>query len=76
MESLKDYVKRFIQAVLEVEDHSDKVVIVSMVKGLRPRPLFESLSKNVSDTQSTLQSKVDKYIAAEELSTPSVEGEE
>ncbi|GFY88793.1 hypothetical protein Acr_06g0007330 [Actinidia rufa] len=36
-ESLKDFVKRFNQAVLEVEDHSDKV------------------------------SKVDKYIAAEEL---------
>ncbi|GFY86564.1 hypothetical protein Acr_05g0002030 [Actinidia rufa] len=41
-ESLKDFVKRFNQAVLDVEDPSDK-------------------------TLSALQSKADKYIAAEEL---------
>ena len=30
-ERLKDYVKRFNQAVLEVEDPSDKVVIMAML---------------------------------------------
>ncbi|GFS37212.1 hypothetical protein Acr_00g0050680 [Actinidia rufa] len=35
--------------------------------GLRPGPLFDSLSKNVPETLSALQSKADKYIAAEEL---------
>ncbi|GFY95143.1 hypothetical protein Acr_10g0005280 [Actinidia rufa] len=66
-ESLKDFVKRFNQAVLEVEDPSDKVVIMAMMEGLRPGPLFDSLSKNVLETLSALQSKADKYIAVEEL---------
>ncbi|GFZ05843.1 hypothetical protein Acr_18g0000130 [Actinidia rufa] len=66
-ESLKDYIKHFNQAVLEVEDASDKVVFVAMVEGLHPGPLFDSLSRNIPKTQSALQSKVDKYIAKEEL---------
>ncbi|PSS08082.1 Sarcolemmal membrane-associated protein [Actinidia chinensis var. chinensis] len=33
-ESLKDFVKRFNQTVLEVEDPSDKVVIMEMMEGL------------------------------------------
>ncbi|GFY81001.1 hypothetical protein Acr_01g0008100 [Actinidia rufa] len=65
--SLKDFVKRFNQAILEVEDPSDKVIIMAKMEGLRPGPLFDSLSKNVPETLSALQSKVDKYIAAEEL---------
>ncbi|GFZ16906.1 hypothetical protein Acr_26g0001760 [Actinidia rufa] len=67
-ESLKDFVKQFNQAILEVEDPSDKVIIMAMMEGLRPDPLFDSLSKNVPETLSALQSKADKYIAAEELS--------
>ncbi|GFZ00938.1 hypothetical protein Acr_14g0005730 [Actinidia rufa] len=35
-ESLKDFVKRFNQAILEVEDPSDKVIIMAMMEGLRP----------------------------------------
>ncbi|GFZ21690.1 hypothetical protein Acr_29g0008520 [Actinidia rufa] len=66
-ESLKHFVKRFNQAILEVEDLSDKVIIMAMMEGLRPGPLFDSLSKNVPETLSALQSKADKYIAAEEL---------
>ncbi|GFY89103.1 hypothetical protein Acr_06g0010430 [Actinidia rufa] len=59
-ESLKDFVKRFNQAVLDVEDPSDKVIIMAMMEGLRPGPLFDSLSKNVPETLSALQSKADK----------------
>ncbi|GFZ19322.1 hypothetical protein Acr_28g0000270 [Actinidia rufa] len=66
-ESLKNFVKRFNQAILEVEYPSDKVIIMAMMEGLRPGPLFNSLSKNVPETLSTLQSKADKYIATEEL---------
>ncbi|XP_057476947.1 uncharacterized protein LOC130764663 [Actinidia eriantha] len=66
-ESLKDYVKRFNQAILEVEDPSDKVVVMAMMEGLHPRSLFDFLSKNVHETLSALQSKANKYIAAEEL---------
>ncbi|GFS31435.1 hypothetical protein Acr_00g0017290 [Actinidia rufa] len=46
---------------------SDKVVIMAMMEGLRPGPLFDSLSKNIPETISALQSKADKYIAAKEL---------
>ncbi|GFS43495.1 hypothetical protein Acr_00g0085480 [Actinidia rufa] len=66
-ESLKDYVKRFNEAVLEVEDASDKMVVMAMMERLRLGPLFDSLSRNVPETQSTRQSKTDKYITAEEL---------
>ncbi|GFZ09774.1 hypothetical protein Acr_21g0003730 [Actinidia rufa] len=66
-ESLKEFVKRFNQAILEVKDPSDKVIIMAMMEGLRPGPLFDSLSKNVLETLYALQSKADKYIAAEEL---------
>ncbi|GFS38857.1 hypothetical protein Acr_00g0059860 [Actinidia rufa] len=53
-ESLKYYVKRFNQVVLEVEGDSDKVVFMAMMEGLRPGPLFDSLSKNTPDTQLAL----------------------
>ena len=66
-ERLKDYVKRFNQAILEVEDPSDKMVIMAMMEGLWPGPLFDSLSKNVPETLSAFQNKANKYIAAEEL---------
>ncbi|GFY86216.1 hypothetical protein Acr_04g0009540 [Actinidia rufa] len=39
IESLKDFVKRFNQAVLDVEDPSDKVIIMAMMEGLRPAKL-------------------------------------
>ena len=53
-ESLKDYVKRFNQVVLEVEAPNDEVVIMAMMEGLCPGPLFDSLSKNILETQSAL----------------------
>ncbi|GFS39214.1 hypothetical protein Acr_00g0061680 [Actinidia rufa] len=55
------------RAMLEVEDASDKVVVMVMMEGLRPGPLFDSLSKSNPETQSALQSKVNKYIAIEEV---------
>ena len=64
---MKVYVKQFNQVVWEVKDASDKLIVMAMMEGLLPRPLFNSLSKNVIETQSVLQSKVDKYIAVEEL---------
>ncbi|GFY87329.1 hypothetical protein Acr_05g0009680 [Actinidia rufa] len=56
-----------LKVVLEVEGANDKVVIMAMMEGLCPGPLFDSFSKNVPETLSTLQSKADKYIATEEL---------
>ncbi|GFZ10945.1 hypothetical protein Acr_22g0003430 [Actinidia rufa] len=56
-ESLKDYVKRFNQAILEVEGPNDTVVIMAMMEGLWPGPLFDFLSKNVPETLSALHNK-------------------
>ena len=50
-----------------MEDPSDKVVIMAMMEGLCPGPLFNSLSKNFHEILSTLQSKADNYITMEEL---------
>ncbi|GFS45221.1 hypothetical protein Acr_00g0094950 [Actinidia rufa] len=66
-ESLKDYVRHFIQVVMKVEDPSDKVVVMAIMEDICLGPLFNSLSKSVSATLSALQSKADKYIAVEEL---------
>ena len=66
-ENLKDSVKCFNQAILEVEDPSNKVVVMAMMEGLCSGPLFDSLSKNILETQSLLQIKADKYIIVEEL---------
>ncbi|GFZ08820.1 hypothetical protein Acr_20g0006280 [Actinidia rufa] len=74
-ESLKDYVKQFHQAILEVEDPSDKVVVMVIMEGLRLRPLFDSLSKNVPETLSTLQSQiVASDLGNEALSNHHLEG--
>ena len=48
-----------------MEDPSDKVVIMVMMKGFHPDPLFDSLSKSVPETLLALQSKGD--IATDEL---------
>ena len=40
---------------------------MTIMEGLRPDPLFDSLLKNVPKTLSTLQAKADKYIATEDL---------
>ncbi|GFS41410.1 hypothetical protein Acr_00g0074120 [Actinidia rufa] len=63
--SLKDYVRHFNQAILEVKDPSNKVVVMAMMKGLCPGSLFYSLSQSVPKTLSALQIK--DYIIAEEL---------
>ena len=40
---------------------------MAMMEKLLLGPLFDSFSKNVLETLSTLQSKAEKYIAAKEL---------
>ncbi|GFY87607.1 hypothetical protein Acr_05g0012460 [Actinidia rufa] len=66
-ELLKNYVKLFNQAILEVEDPSDKVVIMAMMEGLCPGPLFNSLSKNILETYLSSRAKLTNKIAVEEL---------
>ena len=49
---------------------------MAMMEGFRPGPLFDSLLKNILETLSTLQSKANKYIAAEELAEAKKKSEE
>ncbi|GFY95612.1 hypothetical protein Acr_10g0009970 [Actinidia rufa] len=56
-----------VKVVLKMEDPSDKMVIVAMMKDLRPGPPFDSLSKSIPEILLALQCKIDKYIASEEL---------
>ena len=51
---MNDYVRCFNYVVLEVEDPSDKAVVMVMMEGLHPSPLFDSLSKSVPTTLSAL----------------------
>ncbi|GFS36964.1 hypothetical protein Acr_00g0048940 [Actinidia rufa] len=61
------------KSLMSLQGCSDEVMCKAFsatLKGparLRPGPLFDSLFKNVPETLSALQSKADKYIAAEEL---------
>ena len=64
---MKDYVKHFNQVVLEVKDPNEKVVVMTMMEGLHLGPLFDFLSKSISETLLALQSKANKYIIVEEL---------
>ena len=73
-QSLKDYVKRSNQDVHEIEDFSNKVIIMTMMEGLRPGPLFNFLSKKIPKTLSALQGKANKYIATEELAKAKCRG--
>ena len=50
-----------------MKDPNNKVIVMAMIKGLHLGPLFDSLSKNVLKILSALQTKVDNYIAVEEL---------
>ncbi|GFZ18385.1 hypothetical protein Acr_27g0001240 [Actinidia rufa] len=58
--SLKDYVKQFNQAVLEVEGASDKIVVMAMMEGLCPSPLFKT---PFSKTDLIKRGYLRKYVA-------------
>ncbi|GFS38115.1 hypothetical protein Acr_00g0055790 [Actinidia rufa] len=58
----------------EVEGASDKVVVMAMMEELRSGSLFDSFSKIIPETQSTLQSKADKYMKQKGWPRPRVEG--
>ena len=50
-----------------MEDPSNKVVTMTMMKDLCSGPLFGFLSKSIPETLLSLQSKANKYITVEEL---------
>ena len=52
---------------MEVEDPSDKIVIMAMMEVLCLSPRYDSFSKNVPETLSAIQGKENKYITTEKL---------
>ncbi|XP_057755630.1 uncharacterized protein LOC130974797 [Arachis stenosperma] len=65
-ESLRDYMKRFNNACLEIQNLSNEAIIMGLVNGLRECPFFQSISKRHLTSLSDVQERAKKYINMEE----------
>ncbi|XP_050290483.1 uncharacterized protein LOC126728741 [Quercus robur] len=65
-ETLRSYVKRFIQETLEVDEGDDKVQLTTFKAGLRSRDLVASLAKNPPKTMAEMLLKAQKCMNAED----------
>ncbi|KAB1227304.1 hypothetical protein CJ030_MR1G016838 [Morella rubra] len=68
-ESLRDYVARFNQEKLNVEDPEDKVVLTAIVAGLADGRFSFSLGKKPPETFGEFMEKAQKYMNAEDMMT-------
>ncbi|XP_015962360.1 uncharacterized protein LOC107486329 [Arachis duranensis] len=64
-EPLRDYMKRFNKACLEIQDLPTEAVIMGLVNGLREGPFSQSISKRHPTSLSDVQERVEKYINIE-----------
>ena len=60
-ESLKDFMKRFGQAVLQVESYNMDVILQIFKRNIPGTPFFESLAKKPPATMDDLFRRADKY---------------
>ena len=60
-ESLKDFMKRFGQAVLQVESYNMDVILQIFKRNIPSTPFFESLAKKPPATMDDLFRRADKY---------------
>ncbi|XP_072073773.1 uncharacterized protein [Arachis hypogaea] len=65
-EPLRDYMKRFNKACLEIQDLSTEAVIIGLVNGLQEDPFSQSISKRNPTSLSDVQERAEKYINMEE----------
>ena len=66
-ESLRDFIKRFEQAVLQVESYSMDVILQIFKRSIgSSTPFFESLAKKSSATMNDLFRRADKYSMLED----------
>ncbi|XP_058104818.1 uncharacterized protein LOC131248520 [Magnolia sinica] len=67
-ESLKDYITRFNDEALQVEDYDDKIALSTVFGGLKEERFTFSITKNPSKTLADLIARAQKYTNAEEFS--------
>ncbi|XP_058068535.1 uncharacterized protein LOC131217612 [Magnolia sinica] len=67
-ESLKDFITRFNEEALLVEDYDDKMALSTMSSGLREGKLIFLIGKNSPTTLAELINRAQKYTNAEEFS--------
>ncbi|XP_058111583.1 uncharacterized protein LOC131254897 [Magnolia sinica] len=67
-EPLKDYIARFNEEALLVEDYDDKMVLSTMFSGLKEGKFTFSIGKNPPITLAELISRVQKYTNAKKFS--------
>ncbi|XP_058075987.1 uncharacterized protein LOC131224695 [Magnolia sinica] len=66
-ESLKDYITRFNEEALQVEDYDDKMTLSAVFGGLKEARFTFSIGKNSSKTLADLIARAQKYTNAEEF---------
>ena len=64
-ESLRDYVKRFNKAVLEIDEADDQVIMTTFLAGLNNPVLIFSLGKTPPTFMTDLLFKAQKYMNRE-----------
>ena len=69
-ETLRFYVTRFTQGMLEVDETDDKVKLTTFKAGLKSRDFVASLAKNPPKTMAEALLKAQKYMNAVKLSRP------
>ncbi|XP_058092608.1 uncharacterized protein LOC131239065 [Magnolia sinica] len=67
-ESLKDYIARFNEEALLVEDYDDKMTLAAVFSGLKEGKFTFSIGKNLPKTLAELVTRAQKYTNAEEFS--------
>ncbi|XP_058080730.1 uncharacterized protein LOC131228909 [Magnolia sinica] len=67
-ESLKDYIARFNEEALQVEDYDDKMTLSAVFSGLKEEKFAFSIRKNPPKTLAELITRSQKYANAEEFS--------
>ncbi|XP_058111121.1 uncharacterized protein LOC131254132 [Magnolia sinica] len=66
-ESLKDYISRFNEEVLHVDDYSDKITLTAIISRLKDERFIFLIGKNPLTTLSELISLAQKYTNAKEF---------
>ncbi|XP_058075755.1 uncharacterized protein LOC131224236 [Magnolia sinica] len=66
-EALKDYIVRFNEEAMQVDDYSDKMTLTAMIVGLREGRFLFSIGKNPPTTLGELMNNAQKYSNVEEL---------
>ncbi|XP_058080718.1 uncharacterized protein LOC131228893 [Magnolia sinica] len=67
-ELLKDFIARFNEEALQVEDYDDKMTLSTMFSGLKEEKFTFSIGKNLPKTLAELVTRAQKYTNAEKFS--------